>query len=223
MRTCFLLLTAIVTMIASSVQADVRFGVVAPRGELNAKARWEPLAQHLSTVMGETVTLVPSSPNGGLKQLESGAVDAYLGNPVQAAIARETMGARLLVSLERSTGSQFGGVIVARSGSGISTADDLKGRKVISLKSAAAGGFIFQAAHLVEAGLQVLDDFARHKVGKNQEDLVKLVIKGVFDAAFVRTGILEAMAANGEIDLDALVVIDERRGEEGGLRRSTRL
>lgn len=214
---------AALVLSAPDARADLRLGVVAPRGEVKALSQWQPFADYLSGEIGEAVELLPVAPGAALDSFSGGDFDALIGNPVHSAVAVETMGAKPVASLVKRAGADFAGVIIARAGSGIETATDLKGKKVISLSTGSAGAYMFQAAHLSAAGLSVPSDFAAHSIGKNQDDLVKLVVRGVFDAAFVRTGVVEAMVAEGAIALEDLVVVDARETEGFGLLHTTRL
>jgi ABC-type amino acid transport substrate-binding protein len=55
-------------------------------------------------------------------------------------------------------------------------------------------------------------DFASYRIVKNQDDAVLAVKAGLADAAFVRTGILEALTAAGKIKKGDVVVVDPKSG-----------
>ena len=209
-----------VSMMATTAVAEITFGVLAPRGALKASEQWSALADYISERTGQTVTFAAEEADQAFANFSNGDYDLFLTNPVQAANL-QSQGASLLASLVKKSGKQFAGVIVANANSGISSAADLKGKKVISLSKNAAGGFMFQAVHVTQAGLSVPGDFALHKEGENQDDLVKLVERGVFDAAFVRTGVLEAMEKNGTVDMNNLIIVDEASTDGFALRHST--
>lgn len=210
------------TTIATAATAEIVLGVVAPRGELESKMRWDALATHVAADTGEPVRLMPVTPSRGLELWTAGELDVFLTNPVQAAIIRES-GGEPIASLDGGSGPRFGGVIIANAAAGVATAADLKGKRVVTMPPSAGGGFIFQAAYLAGVGVSVPGDFAMHKAGRNLFDLVKLVERGVFDVAFVRTGVLERMAADGEIDMSKIVVVDERQTDGFAQRHTTPL
>ena len=64
---------------------------------------------------------------------------------MQAAAARQTVGALYLASRVGAKGAKFGGVIPANPKAGIAKAADLTGRKVIGLSHQSAGAYLFQA------------------------------------------------------------------------------
>lgn len=195
----------------SNAPAEVRFGVLAPRGEAVAYEAWTELGIYLTDQIGEPVTIVPLPPTQSLYMLGNRRLDFLLSNPVQSAIAQEVYKATPVASLAKRSGTQFAGVIVTRRDSGIVAAQQLRGKRVVSMRvGVAAGGYIFQAYYLEQRGIRVPGDLASLVEGKVQDDLVIDVIEGRADAAFVRTGVLEAMANAGRISLDDVTVVDER-------------
>jgi twitching motility protein PilJ len=206
------------------VQADINIGVIAPRGELKALKQWTDFGKYMSVSMGEEVTIKPYTPRNLISAAAEKKVDFMLSNPTQAMILKEVHGATPLATLNKKSGSQFAGVIVAKKGSGISKAEDLKGKKVMALKfRKAAGAYIFQTYHLQQKGIDPHKDFASITEGKKQDDLVMAVKAGKIDAAFIRTGILEAMDKEGKIKLDEFVVVDKNTTDGYPLAHTTAL
>lgn len=210
-RGLLLLLTANFLMVATAY-ADLRLGVLANRGELEATARWNGFADYLTEALGEKVVLVPLHPSKVAAAAKGGEVDMLFSHSPHTVLATEVIGGTLLATLNTPAGSRFGGVIVARRDSGIKVAADLRGKKVMSLKfKAAAGAYIFQAYHLLTQGIDPHADFASLREGKKQDDLVLAVRNGFIDAAFVRTGLLEAMAKEGKIKIEDFQIVDQRQ------------
>ena len=218
----FALSTALICL-ALTATAEIRLGVIAPSGELKAQKRWAPLAVHLSTVLGEEVTLMPMVVTQGFEKIAAGEIDVMIGTPVQAAMAKHSFGARMIASMIKKSGSEFAGVIIANPNSGIHPAADLRGKKVMTMPVRGAGGYLFQAGHLRDVGVNAPDEFGMHAIGKNQEDIVKLIARGVFDAGFVRSGIIERLIASGEIDAAQVIVVDARSTPGFDLQHTTRL
>ncbi|MDT8385477.1 MAG: phosphate/phosphite/phosphonate ABC transporter substrate-binding protein [Gammaproteobacteria bacterium] len=195
-------------------QATVTIGVLAPRGELIAMKQWSAFGKYLSSQIGDTVEIKPYGPRDLVTAAADNQVDFTLANPTQAIILQDVHQATPLATLNKKSGSQFAGVIVAKKGSGITKAEDLKGKKVMSLKfRAAAGAYTFQTYHLMQKGIDPHKDFASFKEGKKQDDLVLAVKAGVIDAAFVRSGLLENMAKEGKIKLEDFEIVDQRTGD----------
>ena len=223
-----LLVSGLVASLASTfipaVQAATTVGVIAPRGELKTMKQWSEFGKYLSAKIGDSVEIKPYAPNKVIAAAKAGEVNFMLANPTQAVILQELNGATALATLNKKSGPQFAGVIVAKKGSGITKAEDLKGKKVMSLKfKRAAGAYTFQTYHLMQKGIDPHKDFASFQEGKKQDDLVLAVKAGVIDAAFVRSGILEAMEKEGKIKMDDFVVVDQRSGDGMSLAHTTEL
>ena len=195
----------------TTASAEIKVGILAPRGEDAAYQRWAELGLYLTDRMGEPVTIVPLAPSRSLYYLGNRHLDFLMSNPVQSAISEEVFGATSLATLNKRSGDQFAGVIVTRADSGIRAAAQMRGRSVVSMRvGVAAGGYIFQAYYLQQRGINVPDDLASLTEGSKQDDLVMAVRDGTADAAFVRTGILESMASAGRISMDEFIVVDRR-------------
>ncbi|PON19950.1 hypothetical protein C2W62_00190 [Candidatus Entotheonella serta] len=188
-----------------------KIGVNAHRGADYVKERWSDLAQHLSQELGETVKIVPLRVASLLSDVKRKQVDFVFSNPVQAVVLNAYLRTVPMVTLNTNAGSQFAGVIVAKKGSGITKSQDLVGKKVVSMRfKVAAGGYIFQTYHLLQKGIDPHKDFASIKQLRSQDKLVQTVKRGIADAAFVRSGLLEKMTKAGKIKMDDFVVVDHR-------------
>jgi phosphonate transport system substrate-binding protein len=140
--------------------ADLNFGVNALRGSADATATWSELGKFLSAEIGEPVNLLPLKVTDVVAEVKKEKIDLVLANPVQMVQLQMLANATPLVSLNTKNGVRFAGVIFARKDSGISKAHDLKGKKIAAMPKAAAGGYIFQAFHLFQKGVDIRKDFA---------------------------------------------------------------
>jgi len=206
-----------------SAQADISFGVNAPRGKAEAQENWTELATYLSSTVRQPVSLVPLQVADLVAMVQKEQIDFVLANPVQAVALQEQFGAQTVATLQTHQGSKFAGVIIAKKGSGITKGTDLRGKKVWSLRKSSAGAYMFQAYHLHQQGIQVPQDFGAFQETPKQDDLVMAVHKGFIDAAFVRTGILESMAKEGSIKLEDFVIVDQRNDKDFQFLHSTQL
>lgn len=195
----------------STAWAEVKFGVMAPRGALKAMKKWGDLGEYLQDQLGTPVKIVPLKPNETVNAVANGDVDYMLANPVLTVVLNKKLGTTSIATLHRKSGSQFGGVIIAKKGSGITKAADLKGKKVMGFKfKRSAAAYVFQVKHLMDQGIDPHKDFAVFKEAKKQDDIVLAVKAGLFDAGFVKSGLLEAMEKEGKVKLSDFEIVDEK-------------
>jgi ABC-type phosphate/phosphonate transport system substrate-binding protein len=191
--------------------ADVKVGVMAPRGALTALNQWSALGAYLETQVGSKVEIVPIDPDQAVNIVAKGEVDYMLTNPAIAVALTKKLGAAPIATLNKKSGSQFAGVIISKKGSGITKAADLKGKKVMGFKfGQSAAAYVFQVKHLLDQGIDPHKDFAVFHEAKKQDDIVLAVKAGAFDAGFVKSGLLEAMAKEGKVSLDDFEIVDRQ-------------
>ncbi len=213
-----------ILIVPNASSQEWKLGVLAPRGELKANARWQALAEHLQQQLGSPIKLVPLPPAKVIAAADGGEIDFLLSHSPHTVYVAEKLGARVLATLNPPAGPRFGGVIISKKDSGIRSAEDLRGKQVMSLKfKAAAGAYIFQTHHLMQKGIDPHKDFASIREGKKQDDLVLAVKNGLIDAAFVRTGLLENMEREGKIKLAEFEIVDNRQDPEFPLLHTTEL
>lgn len=224
MRTILGFCAAVVAMAAAATaQADVRFGVMANRGELAATAEWTEFTKYLADKIGEPVVLVTFNIDRTFEMVGGKMVDFVLTNPVQTAGLVEKFGVRPVALWSKNGESAFAGVIIASPKSGVTHAADIKGKKVIAYNPESAGAYTFQRYHLLQAGVDVTKDVASMQFTKKQDDVVLAVKAGVMDVGFVRTGVLESMVAAGRIAMSDVVVVDKVNDPNDKLVRTTPL
>ena len=197
------------SLYVASAQADLTLLVNTPRSAIKAQKKWSGVAQYFSDTVGEKVKVIAVPPSKTNDQAKRGEIDFMIINPVMSTLVAHRYHGDLLANVERSSGSKIGGVILAKKGSGITTADDLRGKAIMTYKKASAAAYIFQMFHLKSKGISE-SDFASMRISKRQDDIALAVRAGVVDAGFVKTGLLEAMAKEGKISMDDFVIIDQR-------------
>jgi ABC-type phosphate/phosphonate transport system substrate-binding protein len=216
-------LALLLSVTQSSVNAEISFGVNAPRGAKEAMVTWGKLGQYLSTEIGQPVHIMPFNVMSLVADVVLKDIRFALVNPVHMVHLQETFRATPLLSLNSPLGPQFAGVIIAKKGSGITHVDALKGKKVVGLSRTAAGGYIVQAHYLLQRGINVQKDFASFQHVQKQDDLVLLVQRGIADAAFVRSGLLEEMENEGKLKVTDFDIVDQKRVDNFPLVHTTGL
>lgn len=206
-------LVLLLAVTQSVVHAEISFGVNAPRGANEALATWGELGKYLSAAVGQPVRIVPLKVSDLVAEVVLKDIRFVLVQPVQMVYLQDIFHATPLVSLNSPLGPRFAGVIIAKKGSGITHAEALKGKKVVGMSKTAAAGYMLQAYHLLKRGIDVHKDFASFQQAQKQDDLVMLVQRGIADAAFVRSGLLEDMEKEGKLKVADFEIVDQKNGD----------
>ncbi|GAB4213102.1 MAG: hypothetical protein Fur007_06640 [Rhodoferax sp.] len=192
----------------AATQEPVRIAVLAFRDKAQALAQWAPLGQVLERAIPqrrfevETYTLTELEAAVSARQ-----VDFVLTNPGHYVLLTRRYGlqaplATLLVNESGIDVSAFGGVVFVRADdTRIQTLAQIKGKTVAIVGPQSLGGFQMQAYALSQLGLQAGTDYQTLVTSMPQDRVVQAVLQGRADAGFVRSGLLEAMAREGKLDL----------------------
>jgi len=209
LRTTACVVTGLAFM-GSVIAKEINLGVQAPRGALKALKVWAEVGKYIQAETGVTVKLVPLNPAKTIAAVKAGKVDFLLSNPVLSLVAIEKHKFKPLVTRVKKFGPHFGGVIFTSKKSGIKSANDLKGKNVMAFKfKKSAAAYVFQVKHLKDKGIDAHKDFKTFRQAKKQDDIVYAVSRGVVDAGFVKTGMLESMSKEGKVKLDDFHIIDQ--------------
>lgn len=215
---------------ADPPRAPIRIGVLAFRGAEHVVQSWTPTARYLSRVIpGERFEIVPL-PLVELHHATSrGTIDYVLTNSGQYVVLEEKFGISRIATLKKpftdALRNVFGAVIVARAGrDDLKTLQDIKGKVFGAVSRQAFGGFQMAWRELKENGLDPFKALKAVKFfGFPQDSIVIAVRDGIVDAGTVRTGVIETMAKEGEIDLNDFLVLNHRHVPGATVALSTRL
>jgi phosphonate transport system substrate-binding protein len=144
-----------------------------------------PLAEYLSTQMGEKVRLelakdFPDYEN----KIKSGAIDIGYENPL---VFSRIMAAHeaIAMSVNKEDGEKFRGIIISRPDSDIKKLTDLSGKKVMIVSDTSAGGYLSQNLSLVKAGIDPKKINFLTAAENRQENVIIPVSVGDVDAGFI--------------------------------------
>ncbi len=194
----------------------IRLGVLAFRGKMRALSRWTPTAHYLSEkIAGHRFQVVPLTLEEMEQAVKSRAIDFMVTNSGNYITLASRYGGSRLVTLNALAASEArnvaGSVIFTRADRyDIRTMQDLRGKSFLSV---APEAFCFQSAwHELKAnGIDPRKDFTKLLfAGFPQDYIATAVKKGTVDAGNVRTGVLEAMAAEGKIRLSDFHIISPK-------------
>ncbi len=224
-----LLLSSIASLSCAWADEVLRFGVLAYRPKAQAIAQWQPLASHLQATLGRRVDLQVYD----LDELEAAvanhALDVVLTAPGQyiALKHRYRLSAPLATQMTREAGrdlAAFGGVIFTRAdATTINRLEDLADQRIALTSLDFTGGYQMQAFELLDAGLPPLDRAKLQTLGMPQDLTVQAVLNGHAEVGFVRSGVLEALAREGKLEMARVKIIHQQTLPTFPFASSTRL
>lgn len=193
-------------------------GVLAIRPKPETIARWQPLAEYLTKSLdGYRVKLAPLDQQELVDALNDTRLDLVFTTSSGYLMLRhkhQLTGA--LATLNDLHNGQpvnsLGGVIFTRSDRhDISRLTDLKGKTIalFSIEGSMAS-YPAPARELQKVGIRLPGDAKLLVTGTPQDLVVQAVLDGKADAGFIRTGMLEQMAASGTLRLDRLKIINRQ-------------
>ena len=197
----------------AAVERPVLIGVLSFRPIDQTLQQWAPMADYLSRhIPGRQFRVVPMNYPDLDRAVKDGRFDFVFTNPEHFVLLRnQTSLAPILTVMPQIDGhpvTSFGGVVVSRSDRfDINRLEDLVGHTVASPSEESLGGNLMQ---LWEMHRQGIPTPKVSYLGMPHDRSVLAVMNGSADAAFVRTGILEAMAREGKIKLSDVKIINQR-------------
>ncbi|WP_300437845.1 diguanylate cyclase [Zoogloea sp.] len=223
---CMALLWLTVAVAPGAAVADTRsetvyqVGITAFRDKAVTTREWQPTMDFLSSkIPGSRFVARPM--NLGEFQLALGRkeLDFVLTNPEHYIIMESLYGVSRLATLVKSADgklvNQFGGVIFTRSDRpDINRLEDLRGKHVAAVDHTSFAAFLLQYDLLKQHNVNLDTEAKVRFLGFPQDLCVNAVLDGKADAGFVRTGVLEAMSAEGKIDISRLRIINPTRSHD---------
>lgn len=210
------LLLFLATATYAAPENELTLGVLAFRPKPETQTKWQPLADYLTQRLHGTKVHLKAMSYPELEEaLDKKLLDFVLTNPghyVQLRNNNNLSGA--LATLVESEGGiatdSFGGTIFSRQDrEDISELSHLKGKTIAAVSTTSLGGYQVQALELLYAGVR--PDQIKLVMTKTPHDLVvDAVLQEKADAGFVRSGVLEAMAREGKLDMSGLKVLARR-------------
>ncbi len=207
----------------------LRIGVLAFRPAAETISRWQPTADYLGEhIQGVSFEIVPLGYHEMGEALASRDLDLVLTNPSHyISLLQKYQAERIATLIASEQGvpvTAFGGVIAVRAQADAPTSiAGLKGRRVASPQKGSLGGYQVQAMELVRAGLNPERDVEMVFTDMPHDRALETLLQGRADAAFVRTGLIESMAAEGLLDPSQLRVLNRQVVPSFPFLLSTRL
>lgn len=194
----------------------IRIAALAFRDHATTYARWQPTADYLSEqIPGRRFEIVPLFYREIEAAIAEKRVDFVLTNTGHYVMMEHRHGVTRLATLiaidQGMPIRQFGGVIFARADrTDMATLSDLRDGTLLAVDGNSLGGYLVGLEILLEQGLEPGRHVQLNFTGMPHDDVVQGVLAGVADAGMVRTGILERMAQEGQLNLADLRLLNPR-------------
>ncbi len=207
---------------------QVTMGVLTYRPADVTQQRWQPLADYLNeTVKGLNIELRALNFPALEEAIARSEIDFVLTNPahyVQLS-QRDQLSSPLATMINLVDGTparNFGGVLlVPDHREDLRRPADLKNQVVATVSLQSLGGFQAQALELRNHDIDVFRDVTLLETGMPHDAAAYALVNGEADAAFVRTGVLEALVSEGRLEPRAVRVLNPQSRQDFPFALST--
>lgn len=208
----------------------LRLGVFAYLGVAQTTAEYVPLVQYLNRVQHHRIELRVLPLDDLTRAVELGEVDLLTTNPTHFILVRHqfplsgVIATRQFRQDDGSLTGQLGGVIVVRSDrTDLQTAHDLVGMRVATPTRENMGGYRAQVYELMQEGVRIETKARAILTTETHQRAIAAILEGEADVAFVRTGVIERMVQQGELDSNDVRVLLPKQFPGFSQRLSTAL
>ena len=209
------MLPAALWSLEAHASRSLTIGLLNHRPATELEARWQALADYLDARLdGHEVDIVALPYTELNERVARQQVDLVLTDPSHYIMLRNRnpLSGALVTLIGGSAGEalrSLGGVIVTRAGrADIQHLDDLTGKRIAAAGPFSLAGHQAQVQMLIEQGLTPPEPGQLHFVGMPYDRVVHAVVRGEFDAGFVASGVIEAMALEGKLEPGVLRVLN---------------
>jgi two-component system sensor histidine kinase/response regulator len=208
-----------VTGSAARSSDPIRFAVLAFRPKPETAAKWQPLIDYLNKAGFDRKFILEALTYPELEQaVHQKQVDVVLTQPAHYILLSYRDGllsplASLVERDEQQRLQKFGGVILARADrADINHLPDLRGKRIATSSKDSLGSYQMQALEFKHLGMELAQDAKIIETGQPQDKAIHALLNAQADAAFVRTGVLEAMVRKGKLNADQFKILNSQAG-----------
>ncbi len=193
-----------------------KIGILAYKGKASAMQRWEAHGRYLSQRLAPwTFEIIPLtySDNELTRAVVEHQVDFVITNPGHYT-ELELDGYLSRLATLRLLGpqgilDQFGGTVIALANrSDLNSYADLAGKQILIPSRSSLGGWQVHLREAVHQGVDLRRDATIIELDDHRK-VVEAILAGEGDAGFVRSDLIEGLAAQGKLQLDMLKVVNK--------------
>ena len=199
---------------------SVRIGVLSFQSRPDTLAQWAPTARALTQQLSQySFDIIPLTYEEIDAAVASASIDFVFTNPEHYVVLRNLHHLRPMATLNMLINGQaveqFGSVIFTRADSGLKQLEDVRGKRLAAVGINSLGGFLMAADQFHQHGIELPLDkrVTLSFLGVPHSQVVQKVLSGEADAGIVRTGILEQMQTQGQLELNRLRILNPQDGK----------
>ena len=197
-----------------------RVGVTAFRDKAATQAEWQPTMDFLAArIPGTHFEVVPLNLPEFEGALQAKSLDFLITNPQHYIAVEAKYAVSRIATLVKKENDQvvnrFGGTIFTRADrADIRELAHIKGKHVAATDQTSFAAYLIQYDLLLEHGVDLQKDCQVQYLGFPQDLSVQAVLNGKVDVGFARSGVLEAMASEGKLDLSRIKVLHRQHAAD---------
>jgi ABC-type phosphate/phosphonate transport system substrate-binding protein len=191
----------------------VTFGVLVWNGKSKGAQQWEAVGRHIAQRLGRPVDIEPLEFKEVLPAAEAGSVHFFTADPSMFVTAQRDYGAKPVLTMKNATvgTDSIGSVIfTAADNQAVNSLSGLQGKKFGALRRWSFAGWQMAEKEFADAGIDVYSFVHTLRFFETPQAVIKAVISGAVDAGTVPTGLLEREAANGEIQMEDVKILEKK-------------
>ncbi|AMV70640.1 ABC transporter substrate-binding lipoprotein [Desulfuromonas sp. DDH964] len=216
MRRLSLLLVTILLLAGCEQVSDapaLRIGYMNCNSEEETLKRFLPLTRYLEKKLGVPLEAVPVDTQEFDERFGKEKFAFTHTNSLLYVMLKENHGLQLVAADKRGQyGSRTAGTIISRKGSGITTLEDLRGKRMVFGPQLAPTGYLAQYDLMLRAGIDPEKDLAYYGIPHGSfkhEKVIYGVYFGEYDIAAAPALDLEIMIREGKISADDFHILDQ--------------
>lgn len=189
----------------------IKIGYMNCNNEQETKQRFVPLTRYLSDRVGVDFVMVPVDTHDFEKRFNQGEFAFTHTNSLLYIVLKERNNLKLVASEKRGNfGSRSGGAIIARKGSGITTLEQIRGKKFAFGPMLAPTGYLAEYDLMLRSGIDPEKDLGAYTIPTGSfkhEKLIYGVLFGQYDVSAATLLDLETMTREGKITPDDFTIL----------------
>ncbi len=186
-------------------------GLIPEQNLFRQMERYEPLAVYLSEKTGTQIKLTVLTRYGNIvDNFVSGGLDGAFFGSFTYALAHAKLGVQVIARPEGLDGvSTYHGLIFVRRGSGITSYQDMKGKRFAFVDKATTAGYLFPLAYFQKRGVNYRTYLKKSYFTGTHEDAILDVLNKKADIGAAKNTVFERLAQSDARIKNDLIVLEE--------------